>query len=100
MKREVICEFSMFPIGKGVSLSSYVARIETIIRSSGLPYRFGPMGTVIEGTYEEVSRVIGECLEELKGDCERISTSIKMDYRRGRENAIDGKVRSVEEKLK
>jgi uncharacterized protein (TIGR00106 family) len=100
MEREVICEFSMFPIGKGESLSGYVARIERIIRSSGLPYAFGPMGTVIEGSYDEVSRVIGACMEELKKDCNRISTSVKMDYRRGRENAITEKVSSVEEKLK
>jgi uncharacterized protein (TIGR00106 family) len=89
----------MFPIGKGESLSPYVARIEAIIRASGLPYSFGPMGTVIEGSYEEVSRVIGDCLEELKRDCDRISTSVKMDYRKGRQDAIQGKVRSVEEKL-
>ncbi|MFO7850318.1 MAG: MTH1187 family thiamine-binding protein [Spirochaetia bacterium] len=100
MQREVICEFSMFPIGKGVSLSTYVARIEKIIRSSGLPYSFGPMGTVVEGSYEEISRLIGECMEELKNDCERISTSIKMDYRKGREGAIQSKVESVEAKLK
>ncbi len=99
MKRECICEFSMFPIGEGESLSPYVARIERIIRASGLPYSFGPMGTVIEGTYEEITRVIGDCLDELKSDCERLSTTIKMDYRRGREDAIHGKVRSVEEKL-
>jgi len=89
----------MFPIGEGESLSPYVARIERIIRASGLPYSFGPMGTVIEGTYEEITRVIGDCLDELKSDCERLSTTIKMDYRRGREDAIHGKVRSVEEKL-
>lgn len=99
MEREVIGEFSMFPIGKGVSLSPYVARIEKIIRASGLPYSFGPMGTVIEGSYEEVSAVIGDCLRELQKDCERISASVKLDYRRGRSGAITEKVRSVEEKM-
>lgn len=95
----VMVELSIFPLDKGTSLSPYVSRALKVIRASGLPYRLGPMGTCIEGEWGEVMGVATGCFDELRRDSKRISLNIKCDYQEGREGRLEGKVRSVEEKL-
>ncbi len=95
----VLLEFSMTPIGKGESVSKYVARSLEIIDKSGLAYKLNPMGTVIEGEWDEVFAVVKKCFQRMKKDCGRISTSIKVDYRKGRNGRITSKVDSLEKKL-
>lgn len=95
----LVAEFSMSPLDKGVSLSPYVARVVDIVDQSGLDYRLGPMGTCIEGEWEEVFGVLGRCFEALRADCERISIAIKIDYRRGARGRLRRKIESVAEKL-
>ncbi len=96
----VLIDLSIFPVDKGKSLSSYVARVIKIIKESGLPHQFGPMGTSIEGEWKEVMTVIDRCFDELKKDCDRIYMTLKADYRKGAVDRLEGKVMSVETKLK
>lgn len=95
----VIIDFSIFPLDKGESLSPYVARAVGIIKESGLPYHFGPMGTSIEGEWDEVVGVVDRCFQELKKDCGRIVIHMKADYRKGPSDRLKGKIASVENKL-
>lgn len=95
----VLLEFSMTPIGKSESVSKYVARSLEIIDKSGLAYKVNPMGTVIEGEWDEVFTVVKKCFLRMKKDCGRISTSIKVDYRKGKNGRITSKVESLEKKL-
>ena len=69
----VLLEFSMYPLDKGESLSAYVARSLDIIEKSGLEYRLNPMGTVIEGEWDDVLEVIKRCFRRMEEDCNRIS---------------------------
>ena len=96
----VLLEFSMSPLGKGESVGSYVSRSLEIIDKSGIDYRLNPMGTVLEGEWEEVLDVVRQCYERMKRDCHRISCTIKLDYRKGHKGRLDGKVASVEKRLK
>ena len=96
----VLLEFSMSPLGKGESVSKYVSRSLDIIDKSGLPYRLNPMGTVLEGEWDEVFAVVRKCYERMKKDCNRISCSIKVDARKGHSGRLVSKVTSVEKKLK
>ncbi len=95
----VLLEFSMFPLDKGESVSEYVARSLEIIDKSGLEYRVNSMGTVIEGEYDEVFAVVKECFDLMKADCNRVITTMKLDYRKGKEDRLVTKVQSVEKKL-
>jgi len=95
----VIVDFSIFPVDKGESVSSYVARAVKLIRESGLPYRIGPMGTAVEGEWDEVMALVKRCFDALKQDCSRIYMTIKVDYRQGVSNRMEGKIRSVEQKI-
>jgi uncharacterized protein (TIGR00106 family) len=95
----LMVEVSMFPVDKGESLSAYVSRVLVIIDQSGLAYRINPMGTVIEGEWDEVMGVIKKCHAALEKDCRRISTSIKIDYRKGKKRRMDAKIEAIEQKV-
>lgn len=95
----VLLEFSMSPITKGESVSAYVARSLDIVDKCGLPYRLTPMGTIIEGEWAEVMAVVTACFEAMRTDCDRVSTSIRIDYRAGPGGRLKSKVGSVEQKL-
>ncbi len=92
-------EFSILPVGKGVSLSEHVAKALDIVDQSGLRYQFTPMGTILEGGYDEIMSTIKKCHDAILEDCERVVTTIKMDDRKGSEDAIKRKVESVERRL-
>ena len=90
----------MSPMDKGVSVSKWVARSLEIIDRSGLDYRLGPMGTCIEGEWDEVMRVVRRCWKTLSRDCARITFSVKGDWRRGAKGRLSGKVASVRKKAR
>ena len=96
----VLCEFSMSPLQKGESVSKYVARSLAIVAESGIDYRLNPMGTVLEGEWDEVMEVVTHCFERMKQDCTRISVSMKIDYRKGKKGRLESKVASVEKRLR
>jgi len=96
----VLLEFSMSPLGKGESVGKYVARSLDIIDKSGVDYRLNPMGTVLEGPWEDVFKVVTQCFHQMRKDCPRISCVIKVDYRRKRKGRLQGKITSVEKRLK
>ena len=54
----------------------------------------------IEGEWDEVFAVVRKCYERMKKDCNRISCSIKVDYRKGHSGRLVSKVASVEKTLK
>jgi uncharacterized protein (TIGR00106 family) len=91
----VLIDFSIFPVDKGGSVSSYVTRAVKIIRESGLPYQVGPMGTTIEGEWQDAVGVVGRCLYELRKDCDRVYMTLKVDYRKGPGGRIESKVKSL-----
>ncbi len=95
-----LMEFSMSPMDKGPSVGKYVARSIEIIDKSGLPYRLNPMGTVLEGEFDACISVIRACHERMSADCERITCSVKIDYRRGRTDGLTAKTQRIEETLK
>ena len=96
----MIVEFSIVPIGKGVSVGSDIAKVIRIVENSGLPYKLNPMGTVVEGKWDEIMALIKRCHRVVLRNGERVVTSIKIDDRKGRSNMIEGKIISLEKRLK
>jgi uncharacterized protein (TIGR00106 family) len=95
----MLVEFSVVPIGKGESVSAYVAECVRIVRGSGLPHKLCPMGTVIEGEYDDVMAVVRDCHMRVMEMCSRAITTVKIDDRKGTSGMMDRKVISVVEKL-
>ncbi len=92
----VLLEFSMSPLGKGESVGKYVSRSLKVVDASGLEYRLNPMGTVLEGSWDEVFGVVKKCFDRMRKDCGRISCTIKVDYRKGHKGRLLSKTASVE----
>jgi uncharacterized protein (TIGR00106 family) len=95
----VILEFSVSPLGEGESVSPYVARCLEIVEQSGLDYQLHAMGTLVEGELDQVLDLMRLCIEATAADCQRVTCSAKIDYRRGHSGRLHSKVASVEEKL-
>jgi uncharacterized protein (TIGR00106 family) len=94
----VLLEFSLYPTDKGASVSEYVGRNLEIIDDSGLPYKLGPMGTCLEGEYDQVMAVVKQCFERMTADCGRVACQIKIDYRQGHTGRLEAKVQSLKDK--
>src|SRR5438045_7763627 len=96
----VLLEFSMSPMGKGESVAPFVARCLEVVAASGLDYQLHAMGTLIEGEWEQVFAVVQRCYEALKPDCDRVSCTIKLDYRKGHAGRLRSKVEHVQALVK
>jgi uncharacterized protein (TIGR00106 family) len=95
----VLLEFSIAPLEKGESVGEYVSRSLQIIDDSGLDYRLHAMGTIVEGEVDQVLGVLKQCFEAMAVDCDRITCTAKLDFRRGSSGRLETKVSSVEQKL-
>ena len=97
----VLLEFSMFPTDSGESKSAYVSQVIKMIKNSGVSYQLTAMGTLIETeTMDQALDIVRQAyntLDEL--GCNRIYSSLKFDIRKGKEDRLKQKIRSVEEKI-
>ncbi|MBN2124145.1 MAG: MTH1187 family thiamine-binding protein [Deltaproteobacteria bacterium] len=93
-----LMEFSLIPLDKGASFSPYVARTLRMVDESGLEYRLNPMGTVVEGEWEDLLALLTRCFRQLEKESDRISLTVKFDSRKGVTGTLESKIRSVEEK--
>jgi len=95
-----IGEFTIIPIGVGVSLSKYVAVCERILEESGLSYELHANGTNLEGEWDDVMDAIKTCHVRLhEMGVPRIATQIKIGTRTDRAQKMTDKIASVREKL-
>lgn len=96
----MLAEFSIIPVGSGVSISKYVAIAAKIIDESGLDYRINPMATVVEGGADEIFALIKKCHEAVMKEAVRVLTSITIDDRKDKASPrLEKKLQSVEEKV-
>lgn len=97
---KILVDLCIVPIGVGVSLSGYVAACEKVLSDAGLKTALHSYGTNVEGEWDEVFAAIRKCHEVVHGmGAPRISTTIKLGTRVDRDQGMEDKVRSVQEKL-
>lgn len=92
----VLAEFAMFPTDVGESKSKYVSQVIDYIDKSGITYQLTPMGTILEGEWEEVILVITECYKLLESQTNRVYSTIKIDARKGSGTRMKSKINKVE----
>jgi len=95
----MLIEFSIVPIGTSSSLSARVAEVLDIVDSSGLSYKLTPMGTIVEGEWNDLMRLVRQCHRKMMKNEERVLTRILIDDRKGKTGRMDRKIRSVEKRL-
>ncbi len=96
----VIADLCIIPLGIGVSVSREIALCERILSEAGLKTKLHAYGTNIEGDWDAVFAAVKRCHEALHAaGVPRISTTMRFGTRTDREQKMEDKIRSVEEKL-
>jgi uncharacterized protein (TIGR00106 family) len=96
----VIADLCVVPLGVGISVSKEVAICERILAAAGLKTSLHAYGTNIEGDWDQVFAAIKQCHEALHdAGVPRISSSLRFGTRIDRQQTMEDKVRSVEDKL-
>jgi uncharacterized protein (TIGR00106 family) len=97
----VIAEVTVTPLGTGSpSLSKYVAACARVLDESGVNHTLTPMGSVIEGTLDQILEVIRKVHSApFTQGALRVSTRIVIDERRDKDVTGKDKVESVQRKL-
>ncbi len=98
---KVIVDLCIIPLGVGVSLSGYVAACERVLADAGLKVQLHANGTNVEGEWDAVFGAIKRCHEVLhEMGAPRIFTTFHAGTRTDREQTMQDKIESVEEKLR
>lgn len=97
---KAIVDLCVIPMGVGVSLGSYIAACEKILKKAGLKTELHANGTNIEGEWDEVMQAVKECHESLHSmGVPRITSTLRLGTRVDRAQTMEDKIRSVEEKM-
>tara|TARA_B100000131_G_scaffold168047_1_gene162371 strand:- start:400 stop:711 length:312 start_codon:yes stop_codon:yes gene_type:complete len=92
----VSIDLTLIPLGKGISLSRYIAACKKEIEKRGLDYELGPNGTAIEGEWNKVFECVKACHEVVHGlGVLRIYSSVKINSRVDSNKSFRDKVQSV-----
>jgi uncharacterized protein (TIGR00106 family) len=98
---KVVAEIVVVPLGTGsASVSEYVAAcIDVLAKEKSISYRLTPMGTILEGTVDDILKVTRKMHEVpfLKGAV-RVATTLKIDDRRDKKLSMEGKLKSVKKR--
>ena len=95
-----IMEISVVPLGKGPSLSSFVADCIRALKEEKVPYELTAMGTNVEGDLKKLIRIALKMHQvPFKKGAQRVVTTIKLDDRRDKRGTLSGKKRAVQRKL-
>jgi len=98
----MLAELEIIPIGtKSASLSALLADVAKLIDASGLDYRVGPMGTVVEGEWDRIMTLAKRCHEAMLASTSRVMTTIRIDDRTDKPGVgrITQKIQSLEAKV-
>ena len=96
----VIADLCLIPIGVGLSVSKEIAACERVLAEAGLKTKLHAYGTNIEGEWDDVFAAIKRCHEVVHAmGAPRISSSLRFGTRTDRQQSMDDKIRSVNQKL-
>ncbi|MEJ2057364.1 MAG: MTH1187 family thiamine-binding protein [Desulfofustis sp.] len=93
----LLAQLSVYPVGSGVSMGSYVRKGVKIIEDSGYTYQIGGMSTSIEvPDLKELFELVEKIRQaQLDAGAERIIIELKVDDRRDKDATLQSKIDSV-----
>jgi len=97
-----VAEISVVPVGTdSASISDFVVAALRAVRASELKYELTSMGTNVEGTLDQILRLTKRIHETcLKQGAVRCLTTLKIDDRTDKKLTMQGKVRTVQAKMR
>lgn len=97
---KVLLDLCVVPLGVGVSVSEYIAACQRVFKEAGLKHEMHMYGTNIEGEWDDVMAAVKKCHEIVhQMGAPRITTSIRLGTRIDRNQSMEDKIKSVEQKL-
>lgn len=94
----MLAEFSIYPMATE-HMSRDVAKVIETLESTGLTYHLGPMGTTVEGNWDQVMTAIQRCHHVVALNHDRVVTTIVIDDRKNQPHRLAEMISSVEQKL-
>ncbi|EJT73205.1 hypothetical protein GGTG_10054 [Gaeumannomyces tritici R3-111a-1] len=93
-------DFCLIPVGVGVSVANEVAEVQRLLKASGIKYTMHSAGTTVEGSWDEVMKVIGQAHAVVhRGGCQRVQSSLRVGTRTDKQQTASEKVKRVEDIL-
>ncbi|OQO07111.1 hypothetical protein B0A48_07679 [Cryoendolithus antarcticus] len=96
-----VADFCIIPIGTPTaSVSNEVAQVQRLLKQTGIKYSMHSAGTTLEGTWDEVMHIIGQCHSLLHANgIVRIQSDIRVGSRTDKQQGFEDKVAKVEKLL-
>ncbi|EME44934.1 hypothetical protein DOTSEDRAFT_70850 [Dothistroma septosporum NZE10] len=94
-------DFCLVPMGTPTaSVSKEVAEVQRLLKKSGVEYQMHAGGTTLEGSWDEVTKIIGQCHSLLHANgVVRIQSDIRIGSRTDKKQGFKDKVAAVEKLL-
>lgn len=92
----MLVELTINPLGRGTHLSKDLAEILKIVDASGLPYSLTPLGTCIEGDWDQVMELVKQCHALAKSYSHHVMTSIQIEDEDRAANKLEENVAAIE----
>lgn len=92
----MLVELSINPLGRGTHLSKDLGKILKLVDESGLPYALTPLGTCIEGKWEEVMSLVKRCHDQARSTSSHVMTTVRIEDEEGATDKLNENIVSVE----
>ena len=93
----MLAELNIIPLGRGTHLSGDLGRILKIVDESGIRYRLTPLGTCLEGEWDEVMDLVKKCHRETRSFCTHVLTTVRIEDELGANDKLNENISSVEQ---
>lgn len=92
----VLVDFSVVPLGVGVSVAHYVALCQRVLEEASLTHSLYPAGTLIEGEWDAVFAAVKRCHQVVHAaGAPRIHTTMRVGTRTDHEESGSARLTSV-----
>ena len=96
-----IADFCLVPLGtSNPSVSAEIAEVQRLLKRCGLHFTMSACGTTVEGSWDDVTRIIGQAHSLLHGSgVARINTDIRISSRTDKKQSAQDKLNAVQAHL-
>ena len=92
----MLVELNINLLGRGTHLSADLAEILKTVDESQLRYCLTPLGTCIEGNWDEVMPLVKRCHEKARGLSAHVMTTLRIEDEEGAIDKLNENIASVE----
>ena len=92
----MLVELNINLLGRGTHLSHDLGEILKTIDDSGLPYLLTPLGTCIEGDWDELMALAKKCHSQARKFSSHVMTTLRIEDEEGATDKLSANVTAVE----